>query len=80
MDTSSEAERFQIELIRKAAISKRFALVRSWSQFLIEANRQQIRKDHPNVSEEEIGLIFVARHYGQALADRVRADIARRQQ
>jgi len=80
MDTSPEAERVQIELIRKASISKRFALVRSWSQLLIEANRQQIRKEHPNASEEEIGLIFVARHYGQALAERLRAEIARRRQ
>src|SRR5437899_8067577 len=79
-DTSPEAERVQIELIRKAPISKRFALVRSWSQFLIEANRRQIRKDHPNASEEEIALIFVARHYGQTLADRLRVDLARRQQ
>ena len=79
MDTSPEAERVQIELIRKAPISKRFALVRSWSQLLIEANRQQIRKDYPNASEEEIGLIFVARHYGQTLADRLRADLAGKQ-
>ena len=78
MDTSPEAERVQIELIRKAPISKRFALVRSWSQLLIEANRQQIRNEHPDASEEEVGLIFVARHYGQALADRLQTDLAGR--
>ncbi len=80
MDTSPEAERVQIELIRKAPITKRFALMESWSQFLIEANKQSIRKDYPTASEEEIGLIFVARHYGQALADGLRAALTRRHQ
>ena len=80
MDTSPEAERVQIELLRKAPISKRFALIEAWSQFLIEANKQSIRRMYPNASEEEIGIIFVANNYGQALADRLRADLARRKQ
>ena len=79
-DTSPEMERVQVELIRKAPISKRFALMQAWSQFLIEANKQGIRKDHPGASEEEVALIFVARHYGQILADGLRADLARRRQ
>ncbi len=80
MDTSPEAERVQIELIRKAPITKRFTIMQSWSQFIIEANRQAIRKANPKASEKEIALIFVARNYGQALADGLRADLARRQQ
>ncbi len=78
MDTSPEAERVQIELLRKASITKRFAIMQAWSQFIIEANRQDIRKTHPDASEEEIALIFVARNYGQELADKLRADLARR--
>jgi hypothetical protein len=80
MDTSPEAERVQIELIRKASVTKRFTIMQSWSYFLIEANRQAIRKANPNANEIEIALIFVARNYGQALADGLRADLARRQQ
>ena len=79
-DTSPEIERVQIELIRKAPISKRFAIMQAWSQFLIEANKQRIRKDHPDASEEEVALIFIARHYGQALADGLRAELVRRLQ
>ena len=79
MDTSPEAERVQIELIRKASDAKRFAIMQAWSKFLIEANRRQIREQHPDASEEEIRLIFVARHYGQELADGLRAYLARRQ-
>lgn len=80
MDTSPEAERVQIELIRKASPAKRFAIMEAWSQFLIEANKQSIHRNHPNLSEEEVGLIFVANNYGQALADQLRADFARRRQ
>jgi len=78
MDTSPEAERVQIELIKKASVSKRFSLMQSWSCFIIEANRQAIRKAHPNASEEEIALIFIENCYGKELADRVRADLERR--
>src|SRR5437879_97210 len=64
MDTSPEAERVQIELLRKASPAKRFALMEAWSQFLIDANRQNLRQQHPHASEEEIKLIFVANNYG----------------
>ena len=77
-DTSPEMERVQIELIRKASPARRFAIMEAWSQLLMEANKQHIRKDYPGASEEEISLIFVARHYGQALADGLRADMTRR--
>ena len=52
MDTTPEAERVQIELIRKASIAKRFTIMEAWSQFLIEANKQSIRRNHPDLSEE----------------------------
>ena len=50
----------------------------AWSQFLIEANKQGIRKNRPDLSEEEVGLTFVANNYGQALADQLREDLSRR--
>lgn len=77
-DTSPEAERVQIALIRQAPVSKRFALVRSLSRVLIDANRQRMRQDHPDLSEKEIALIFVAHNYGQALADRLHAWLEKR--
>ena len=54
MDTSPEAERVQIETIRKASLAKLFSLVRSLSQSLIEMNRQTLRKLHPQMNEEEL--------------------------
>ena len=76
MDTSPEAEHVQIELIRKASIAKRFTIMEAWSQFLIEANKLSICRNHPDLSEEEVGLIFVANNYGQALANRLPDDLS----
>ena len=78
MDTSPEAEKVQIELIRRASPTKLFNLVRSLSQSLILMNRQTLQKLHPEMSEEELALLFVELNYGKELADRVRADLTRR--
>lgn len=72
-DTSPVAERVQIELLRKAPVSKRFAIMGAWSQLLIEANKESIHRQYPNADEKEIDLIFVARHYGQDIADKLQA-------
>jgi hypothetical protein len=78
MDTSPEAERVQIELLRKASVAKKFGLVNSLSRTLIQASRNNIRQLHPDASEEELALIFVELQYGKELADRLRTDLERR--
>jgi hypothetical protein len=78
MDTSPEAERVQIELIRKASPAKLFSLVNSLSRTMIQASRDTIRQLHPHASEEELALIFIELYYGKGLSDRVRADLERR--
>jgi hypothetical protein len=80
MDTSPEAERVQIELIRKAPPAKRFGLARSLSQSLIQASRQTIRRLHPELSQEELDLLYIELYYSKDLADRVRADLKRRKE
>ena len=77
-DTQPEVEQIQIELFRKAGSVRRFNLARSLSQTAIELSRRAIRRQHPDASEEEVRLIWVALHYGQDLADRLRADLERR--
>jgi hypothetical protein len=79
-DTSPEMERVQIELLRKAPLSKRFAIMASWSQFITEVAKQGIRRDYPEADEEEVALILLARLHGQLLADKVRAYLAQRKQ
>lgn len=77
-DTSPEMERVQIELIRKATPAKLFGLVRSMSQTMIQASIRNIRKLHPDASQEEITLIFVELYYGKKVANLVRTQIEKR--
>ncbi len=77
-DTSPEMERVQIELLRKASPAKIFGLVRSMSQTLMQASRENIRKLHPDASKEELTLIFVELYYGEEIASLVRTQMERR--
>jgi hypothetical protein len=77
-DTSPEMERVQIELIRKASPAKIFGLVRSMSQTMIQASRENIRQLHPDASKEELTLILVELYYGKELANLVRTQMERR--
>jgi hypothetical protein len=79
-DTHPDIEKVQIELLRKAPLSKRFAIVDAWSQFIREAARQRIQREHPSTSEEEVNLILLERLYGQPLAEKVRKELIRRRQ
>ena len=77
-DTHPDAEAVQIELLRSASVSRRLALMRALSADVITRSRRAIRRRHPDESELEIRLRFVALHYGDELARRVRDDLARR--
>jgi len=80
MDTHPEIERIQIELLRKASIAQHFAMIESLNRFIIEATKQSIRRDNPNLSEQEVSLILVERQYGPSLADKIRAKLEREKQ
>ena len=77
-DTSPEMERVQIELIRKASPAKIFGLVRSMSQSVMQASRENICKLHPDASKEELSLILVELYYGKEVAKLVRTQMERR--
>jgi hypothetical protein len=77
-DTSPEAERVQIELIRQASSARLFGLVRSLSQTLLRASRKNIHNLHPELSKVELDLLFVELYYGKELAERVRAYLEER--
>jgi hypothetical protein len=77
-DTHPAAEAVQIALLRGASISRRLSLACSLSQTSIQLARRAIRRAHPEMGEEELKLAFIAVHYGEALAERLRAELARR--
>ena len=71
-DTSSEAEKVQIELIRESSVSRRISKVRSLSQTAMYLSRRAIQRTKPFLSEREVDLAFVANHYGENLAECLR--------
>ena len=57
-DTSPEAERFQIELMRQAGPTRRFALAR-WLQTVMELAPWRHPSPSSDADEEEVGFIFI---------------------
>jgi hypothetical protein len=78
-DTTPEAEKVQIGLIRKSSISRRISLVRSLSQTVIYLSRRSIRRSMPYLSKRELDIAFISNHYGQELAERLRLYLEKKQ-
>ncbi len=78
-DTSSQAEKVQIELIRESSVSKRISKVRSLSQTTMYLSRRAIQRTNPSLSEREVDLAFVSNHYGEKLAKCLRLYMGREQ-
>jgi len=77
-DTSAEAERVQIDLIRRAPVSRRLRIAWSLSATVIGVARQALVRAEPHASSQEIDLRFVELHYGRDLAAALRAELIRR--
>ena len=71
-DTHPEAEKVQIELLRKATFAERFAKMRSLTAMTISLSRRAIARANPQFSPEQVGLKFIELHYGKDLAEQVR--------
>ena len=78
-DTSSQAEKVQIELIRESSVSMRISKVRSLSQTAMYLSRRAIQRTNPFLSERELDLAFVANHYGENLAECLRLYLEHKQ-
>jgi len=77
-DTTPDAERVQIELLRRMSVAQRLALATSLSRTVIGLANRAIRRSMPDADEDEVRVKFVAVHYGDQLAERFRQDLARR--
>jgi hypothetical protein len=75
---SPEAERVLLELIRRASPARRASLALSWSRTMMGLARRSLRRSRPEASEDELAVLFVSLHYGDDLAGRLSADLARR--
>ena len=78
-DTSVEAERVQIDLLRKAPVSRRLHLAWSLSATVISVARRALARAQPRASQQDLDLWFVELNYGPDLAAALRAELIRRQ-
>ncbi|WIG61436.1 MAG: hypothetical protein OJF49_004184 [Ktedonobacterales bacterium] len=74
-DTTPEAERVQIELLRRASPARRLELAMSLSQWVLQLSWQGIRELHPEFDEHEVRLASLASRYVLPLAERVRISL-----
>jgi hypothetical protein len=77
-DTDPETERVHLELLRRASPGRRLRLAFSLSRTVMRLSRDGLARGTSGGSPEEVGLRFVALHYGDELADAVRADLSTR--
>ena len=78
IDTDPRAEAVQIALLQKAGPVKRAALMRSLSHTLIRLSRRNLRELHPELSEQDLNVLFVRQCYGDEPADRLQVYLSRR--
>lgn len=77
-DTSLDAERVQVALVRAAPVARRLHLALALSATIIGAARRALARARPHLSARELDLWFVELHYGTDAAAGLRADLDRR--
>lgn len=78
IDTSPDAERVLIGMLRSMPISKRFSIVQSWSRSMIEAGRFDVHQLYPQATMQEVQLLYAERHYGKDLVNGLRTVLQQR--
>jgi len=78
-DTSPEAEKVQIELLRKMSIAQRISRVRDWTRMVVHLSRQGLARANPGVDNQELDILWVEHHYGRDLATKLREYVQARQ-
>jgi len=78
IDTAPDAERVQVDLLRRAPVARRLHLALSLSATVIALARRALARARPDAASRDIDLQFVELHYGADIADGLRADLDRR--
>ena len=77
-DTTPEAERVQVDLLRAASPARRLRLALQLSATTITMARRGLARIRPDAPIPELDLKFVELHYGADLAAGLRADLTHR--
>ena len=71
-DTSPEAERVQIEILRRMSVAEKLGRVREWTRMLVRLSRDGLARANPGLDDRELNLLWVEHQYGRDLAVRLR--------
>jgi hypothetical protein len=77
-DTTPDAERVQVDLLRAAPVARRLHLALQLSATVIGAARRALARSQPHASRRELDVRFVELHYGTDVAAGLRAEFERR--
>lgn len=67
-DTHPDAERVQIELLRRATVAQRLSMAFDLSETMLELSRQAIRRANQDAGDQELARLMVKLYYGDRLA------------
>ncbi len=71
-DTHPDAERVQIDLLRRLSPAEKVSQLRSLSALVIGLSRRAIARANPGLADREVDLLWVEYTYGKDLAGRLR--------
>jgi PP-loop superfamily ATP-utilizing enzyme len=71
-DTHPDAERVQIELLRKAGAAERLGMSLALTATVVNRSRQTIASLNPGLDPQQLNIKCVELYYGKELAGRLR--------
>jgi hypothetical protein len=77
-DTHPDAERVQIELLRRATPEQRLSRALSLTAAMVTSSRETIAAMNPDLSQQELNVKCVELYYGKALAAQLRDYLQKR--
>lgn len=75
-DTSPEAERVQVTLLRAASPARHLQLVSALSRMVLHLSMAGLRRAHLDASGRDLAWLAIRHRYGERLAERVRSRVA----
>jgi hypothetical protein len=71
-DAPQKIQDLQIALLRMASVAERISRAFMLSEAMISLSRQGLKRRHPELSPQELDLLFIEYCYGTSLSQRVR--------
>ena len=75
-DTSADADRVQLSLLRQAGVQRRASLAIGLSASVVAMSRAAMRARLPNATARELDIAWVRSAYGEKLATALEAHLA----